>query len=346
MKKIKIFVASPGDVAEERNIVTDVVQELRRIVGGMLSLEMDIEVIRWETHTWPAIGADAQDVINKQISRYDIFVGIMWKHFGTPTKRAASGTGEEFKKAFNFYKRFKRPTIMFYFRTTPFYSRSADEIEQFGKVIKFRNKLKELGVYYWEYVEHLDFERNVREHLLRQILKNAHFQSQGKSKPKSSGRKIPKSKVDGRLQSNALKQLPAPVKVFLAHTRQDQERVQPIFSALKSVGFLPWMDTENLLPGQEWNREINIALKETDIMVYFVSKNSIGSTGYLQKELMLARSKGKIILPVRLDPVTLPSGLGAFQWVDVFSSEDIEKLITAIQRIAIIQLREKRKGSE
>ena|SRR3989337_1199459 len=33
-----------------------------------------------ETHTYPGIGEDAQDVINKQIDDdYDIFIGLMWK---------------------------------------------------------------------------------------------------------------------------------------------------------------------------------------------------------------------------------------------------------------------------
>ena len=95
---------------------------------------------------WPAVADDAQDVINREIGEYDILVGIMWKRFGTPTKRAASGTGEEFERAYQYYKTYKRPNIMFYFRTTPFYTTGDADIKQFQKVIKFRKKLEELGV--------------------------------------------------------------------------------------------------------------------------------------------------------------------------------------------------------
>ncbi|PYL26201.1 MAG: hypothetical protein DMF37_02915 [Verrucomicrobia bacterium] len=45
------------------------------------------------------MGADAQDVINHQLAEYDIFLGIMSCRFGSPTKRAHSGTEEEFNRA-------------------------------------------------------------------------------------------------------------------------------------------------------------------------------------------------------------------------------------------------------
>ena len=42
------------------------------------------------------LGIDAQDVINRQLGEYDIFLGIMNTRFGSPTHRADSGTEEEF----------------------------------------------------------------------------------------------------------------------------------------------------------------------------------------------------------------------------------------------------------
>ena len=34
----------------------------------------------------PAFGSEPQEVVNKQIQDYDIFVGILWHRIGTPTK--------------------------------------------------------------------------------------------------------------------------------------------------------------------------------------------------------------------------------------------------------------------
>ena len=44
---------------------------------------------------------DGQDVINRQIEdKYDLFIGIMYTKFGSPTNRAESGTVEEFEIAY------------------------------------------------------------------------------------------------------------------------------------------------------------------------------------------------------------------------------------------------------
>src|SRR5262245_31377026 len=117
MKHVKLFLVSPGDVAEEREIVSEVVTpEFNRIFSDerlAKELCLHLEVLRWETHSWPGVGEDAQDVINRQIPEYDIFLGIMWKRFGTPTGRAKSGTLEEFERAYQAFKRTGRPYIMF-----------------------------------------------------------------------------------------------------------------------------------------------------------------------------------------------------------------------------------------
>ena len=138
MATIRIFTASPGDVHVERETLSNIViPELRRVLSipALRSNNGDIELesIRWETHTWPDAGEDAQDVINQQLTSFDIFVGIMWKRFGTPTKRADSGTGEEFERAYDLYTRFGLPKIMFYFRTESFYPKGRDEIQQVDK---------------------------------------------------------------------------------------------------------------------------------------------------------------------------------------------------------------------
>src|SRR5690349_22389526 len=95
--KLSVFVASPNDVREERDRIQRVVEEFN--LGIAKAQGLILELIRWETHAWPDIGDDAQDVINRQIPIPDIFIGILWKRFGTPTKRADSGTQEEFERA-------------------------------------------------------------------------------------------------------------------------------------------------------------------------------------------------------------------------------------------------------
>jgi hypothetical protein len=94
MTKIyKCFIASPGDTEKERKICEKVFAEINCTLGSKFNFR--IEPIKYENDVYPNSGPDVQAVINSQINtNYDIFIGIMWKRFGTPTRTANSGTEE------------------------------------------------------------------------------------------------------------------------------------------------------------------------------------------------------------------------------------------------------------
>ena len=153
VRKVRLFVASPGDVQRERDSIVRVVTEL----------ELVIELIRWETHAHPALGRP-QGVINAQIGDYDIFVGIMWKRFGTPTGQADSGTEEEFNLAYEEWKRNNRLQVLFYFSQAKYALNSISETEQAAKVLAFKEELKTKGLI-WEYPSPNEFPNKLRQHL-------------------------------------------------------------------------------------------------------------------------------------------------------------------------------------
>jgi hypothetical protein len=104
------------------------------------------------------------------IENCDILIGVFWKRFGTPTADAGSGTEHEFKIA---HERWKasggvRPRIMLYFSTAPFFPRSAEEIEQMGRVVEFR-QAHEREALFCEFAGEIDFERAVRRHLRQAV---------------------------------------------------------------------------------------------------------------------------------------------------------------------------------
>ncbi|TIM95253.1 MAG: hypothetical protein E5Y34_26685, partial [Mesorhizobium sp.] len=129
-----------------------------------------MDLVRWETHSFPGVGIDAQDIINTQISDdYDIFIGIMWCRFGTPTKRAESGTIEEFLRAKTRYDKDQSSIkMMIYFKDEPL-SPSKMNPEQLSKVNDFRESLGEEGFLYWSFKTPFEFEKFIRMHLTRQI---------------------------------------------------------------------------------------------------------------------------------------------------------------------------------
>src|SRR5262249_12895400 len=93
------------------------------------------------------------------------------------------------------------------------------------------------------------------------------------------------------------KETPAPIspsgaivmsRIFLCHANEDKAQVREVYQRLKSEGFQPWLDEEDLLPGQLWNQEIRKALKSSDFILIFFSQNSVAKRGYVQREMKLA----------------------------------------------------------
>jgi hypothetical protein len=166
--RVRIFLASPGDVVAERDQVAKVVQELNTTLSALAPDQgIVLELIRWESHVHPGLGTDAQDVVNQQIDDYDIFVGVMWRRFGTPTSRAESGTEEEFRIAHRAWRDRRRLLqILFYFCQAPSAPPSqAEEVAQLGRVVAFRQELTSQGLV-WEYDDHAAFADTIRPHLV------------------------------------------------------------------------------------------------------------------------------------------------------------------------------------
>ena len=164
---IVAFVASPADVEDERNKLEEIVRELNLTWSKELGARLDL--IRWETHAYPGVGPSAQDVINQQIGdEYDVFIGIMWGKFGSPTGSSESGTEEEFNRAWQRHKADSAVRIMFYFKDTPIAPSKLDP-EQLAKIQSFKEEIKSEGVFHWSFQTVEEFEGLLRIHLARQM---------------------------------------------------------------------------------------------------------------------------------------------------------------------------------
>lgn len=171
---ISIFLASPGDVADERSRLTEVISEWNKTWARNLGVRL--EVIRWEDDAYPGIGLDAQDVINHQLPQdYDIFIGIMWSRFGTLTARAGSGTEEEFNRALELNRSgSNNPNILFYFKDTPI-PPSKIEPDQLIKLQNFKQRLKTEGILHWEFADIDQFEKVITLHITRYVQSLRHL---------------------------------------------------------------------------------------------------------------------------------------------------------------------------
>jgi hypothetical protein len=165
---LQVFVASPADLTDERRALDETITELNATWARSLGVRLDLW--RWETSAYPGAAADPQAVINSEAPvDYDVFVGIMWARFGTPTPRAGSGTEEEFRSAKARHD--ANPSsvhVMFYFKETPVSPRLIDPA-QLSAVSAFRASLGEEGVLYWPFDSTEQFRAATRLHLTRVV---------------------------------------------------------------------------------------------------------------------------------------------------------------------------------
>ena len=116
------------------------------------------------------------------------------------------------------------------------------------------------------------------------------------------------------------------LRVFLCHSSQDKLIIREIYQRLNDEGWFDlWLDEEKLLPGQNWNLEIEKALENTDAVIVCLSSQSVTKEGYVQKELKLVldialeKPEGTIFLiPLRLEDCDVPRGLRQFHRADYF----------------------------
>lgn len=141
---VRLFLASPADVSEERAIVQNVVAELNRSIARALGVFVDL--LRWED-VLPGMGRPQQIILDQaDIDDTDVFVGILWNRFGTPSGKSHSGTEEEFDVAYRAWHAVGRPHILLFFCTRPASLNSEEELRQRSKVLVFKSKVENMGL--------------------------------------------------------------------------------------------------------------------------------------------------------------------------------------------------------
>ena len=176
IQQLRVVVASPSDVQEEREIVSAVAAEFDHS-----KFEVHLRVIRWETDSYPGFHPEGpQGLLDPllKIEDADIVIGIFWKRLGKPTKSGETGTEHEINAAIESWTKKKSPDIMLYFSNQPYSPKSKKETDEWGAVFDFKEKLENQGQsLFREYAGPTRFRELLREHL------RLYLESLGGSKP-------------------------------------------------------------------------------------------------------------------------------------------------------------------
>jgi hypothetical protein len=136
-----------------------------------------------------------------------------------------------------------------------------------------------------------------------------------------------------------------PLKVFLCHSSADKPAVRELYQKLRAEPWIdPWLDEEELYPGQDWNMEIEKAVEAADAIIVCLTKSSITKEGYVQRELRIVldfadyKPEGTLyIMPVRLEECEPPRRLRVWQYADYFESQReraFQRLLVSLKRRA------------
>lgn len=136
IKVLRVFIASPGDLAPERAELRKIVDTINKIYAKGTSYR--IELLGWED-TLPGQGRP-QELINLDLDKSDLFIGCLYQRWGTDTgNNGQTGFEEEFNRALDRRNGHGVPDIWLYLKKVD-NSRLADPGEQLVKVLSFKKK--------------------------------------------------------------------------------------------------------------------------------------------------------------------------------------------------------------
>jgi hypothetical protein len=125
---------------------------------------------------------------------------------------------------------------------------------------------------------------------------------------------------------------------FLCYSWADKEQVRVLRERLTADAIRCWLDEEDIMPGQDWEREIVRALESSGFVLACVSRNLLRTSGYVQQELRYAlhraadRAEGSIyLIPVRLEPCEMPDELRHLHPVDLFEPGGYRRLVQVLR---------------
>lgn len=105
------------------------------------------------------------------------------------------------------------------------------------------------------------------------------------------------------------------VKVFISYAHKDKAFAKKLAGELESQGMKVWWDFEGLKGGQDWQKEIERAIKQCDFFLVALTPDAIASE-WVGNEITYASQAQKTIIPLHLKKCDLPIGLIKKQYID------------------------------
>jgi hypothetical protein len=134
--KYRQVLASPADVAEERQIITRLIDEENR--NHLNRRGVHIELSGWDENAYPALHA--------QGAQGHIFVAVFWTRFGSIGASGMTGSEEEIHNAIEAWRQNGRPEIMIYYKQEKYLCTKEEEALQWARVLGYKERIQKEGL--------------------------------------------------------------------------------------------------------------------------------------------------------------------------------------------------------
>src|SRR5689334_6765635 len=98
------------------------------------------------------------------------------------------------------------------------------------------------------------------------------------------------------------------LQIFISYASEDRVKARELHQRLVAQGYKPWLDDEDLLPGQDFKLVIERSLTGSDFVILCLSQTSVAKRSFLQREFKWALDKRQemrpediFVIPVRLE---------------------------------------------
>ena len=171
----ELLISCPGDIVDEVKIIEDVVEKFNQQFSATLGIS--ILTRHWSKSSYPQSGSKPQQIINQQfVEDCDAAIAMFWTRFGTSTDKYGSGSEEEIEIMLE-----KGKQVFMYFCDKQVEPSKIDP-KQYNKIIKFREKYKDKGLFYC-YTTNEEFKELINAHLTMHFLTLSKVQSLAKQQP-------------------------------------------------------------------------------------------------------------------------------------------------------------------
>ncbi|MDZ4797640.1 MAG: toll/interleukin-1 receptor domain-containing protein [Bryobacteraceae bacterium] len=119
--------------------------------------------------------------------------------------------------------------------------------------------------------------------------------------------------------------------VFVSYAREDSKVALRLAADLKARRANVWIDQLDIHPGQQWDREVERALRECHELLAILSPASVESNNVMD-EIAFAIDEGKTVIPVVVAECQVPFRLRRRQYIDLRSDYEsgLQSLVATI----------------